>query len=875
MHFKSIVYLCLILSQLTFSSQLCGANLLENSGFENGTLPWEENNWQKNEARFIRDTDNPHSGKHAYKMQLIKAKGGTILQCLYPNVPFKPRQTIRLGYWARGVSNGAALHVYIRLGEAPWTSYFHAESKLLDQWKSYEHTLTLPSYLPEKNVQIMFQLRELGTVWLDDVTITELPVVEQGKAPTQNPVRNASFEVGRDGWTATFRQRDFGTPREESGSNSPSPEGVDLLTTQAADAPHGQSYLSLHLPVKSFCFLTSGYFSARYGHSMRLRFSLKADGQQSFVAGIASGKNANTRWDGARTYNATTHWQTYDIPLTLRPADSGVYCVSLRFEQAGDYDIDAVSLTEAEHPDVTLFAPSVAITPVTSTPMAHLFSQHQNASFQLQIAGYPVGQSQSFTLTVTDYLNHKKTLKTVRIEGDAKGMGQVVFNVPTAGFGAFLIEARQALAQAQSLKPLLAEQVYCVLPVLPQPSERPDSFFGGHFDMTTYNMEIARRAGFRWLRLYPPLITQWMAVEHTPGNWLFRVPEVVLAKTKGFKILGNLGTTPDFAADLDPQNKTITRWTRSYPPAEIQRWQDYVTRTVNAFGDNVDAWEIWNEPDGSYMQLRPDRDKTQVYMDMLKAARQAVDATGRKVFLMGPAISSINESLGWELLEHGAGQYLDAFSFHHYSLSQSGNSPDTSFINPLLTRYASHQNRQGKILPLWHTEGGIYLSGSQSWLATYRIPHSSSVSPALAAASMVRAALYFKASGVKRYFDYQLGTSRAGRKVHEDITCGFIEVTGIPSLGIAAHAAMVKTVEDSTPAGYESRTINKALLHIAHFDSDLGEIDAYWSNDTIALSDILVPKGQCQVYDMMGNPIALKDAQVNRYPIYVLTKAGK
>jgi hypothetical protein len=599
-----------------------------------------------------------------------------------------------------------------------------------------------------------------------------------------------------------------------------------------------------------------------------LRFSLKSDGTQSFGAGIASGKNGNTRLDGYKSFTASNQWQTYDIPLTLRPAEGGVYCASFRFEEPGNFDIDAVSLTEIGQPDVTLFPASVAITPLDTTPMAHLFTRNQDASFQLQIAGYPAGKTQLFTMKLTDYLDHQTALKTVQITPDPLGNGQVLFTVPTDSYGSFRIDA-------QSNEQLLAEQIYSVLPSLPQPGERPDSFFGGHFDLTTYNMEIARKAGFRWLRLYPPLITQWMVVEHTPGNWQFKTQQVASAKAMGFSILGNLGTTPDFAADLNPDDKTLTRWARSYPPADMERWKDYVTRTVTAFGSNIDAWEIWNEPDGSYMLIRPDRDKTQVYMAMLKAARQAVDATGKQVFLMGPANSNIHDALGWDLLEQGAGKYLDAYSFHHYSLSESGNSPDAAFINPLLKRYATYQNRQGKTLPLWHTEGGIYLKGSQSWLATYRIPDSSSVSPALAAASMVRAALYFKANGVKRYFDYQLGTSRAGRKVHEDITCGFIEVTGIPGLGTAAHAAMVAAVEDAAPAGFESRNVDNRTIHIAHFLTSTGTLDVHWSQDDCQLTDVLPPQTQCVVRDMMGNVIPLQDAPINRFPVYVWTKTIK
>jgi len=407
---------------------------------------------------------------------------------------------------------------------------------------------------------------------------------------------------------------------------------------------------------------------------------------------------------------------------------------------------------------------------------------------------------------------------------------------------------------------------------LPAPADRPDSFFGGHADFTSYNLEIARKAGFRWLRLYPPLSTLWMSVEPRPGQWDFRPEGAARARSEGFRLLGIFGTAPTFAADQNPKDPERPRWSRSYPPADLERWKEYVTRCFNAFYPQVDAWEVWNEPDGDYLRVRPGQDKAAVYARMLQATREALDANGKPATLIGPALASINAPLGWEILKLGAGRFLDAFSFHFYSLEAGGGSPDTAYVTPLLARYRTFPNHEGLPMPLWHTEGGAFLQGSQSWLETYRVPHSSSVTPSEAAASMVRAALYFKASGVKRYFDYQLGASPAGRKVHEDITCGFIDVTGIPGPGIAAHAAMVALTEDAAPVGFESRAVENASIQIARFRADAGLIDACWSADDLPLSKVYPASAVVEVKDLMGNVIPYEQARVGKFPIYILTQ---
>ncbi len=874
---------------LAFADATPAPNLISNPGFEEGTAPWAENNWLRNEVRFLRDKVNPHSGDFSYKMQFTKSIHGSLTQFLYPGFAVRPNQTLRVSYWARGISNGPALHLLMRRGEEPYTVHFRAESIPTEQWQEFVYTMSLPPKLDTETVQLVFQLRGVGTIWVDDVSVTEMPAVEEGAVPRENPIRNASFEVGRDGWTGTFRTREFGTAWEESGSNSPSPEGSRLTTTEASDAPQGQRYLSFDVPNQSRAVVTSAYFPARYGRPMNLKFTLRASAPVSFHASIASGKNGNVRLDGGSTLQATGEWKTYTVPVTLKPAPNGVYCVFFEFPQSARYDIDAVTLTENENPEVTLFPPAVSISPTAQTPTAHLYSLNQSGQFQLQVAGAKGAPNWPCVVTVRDYLDQSVAQTEVNVLLNADGYGRATFPVPTNRYGAFRIEVQRrgesAIQESPSwwqrwlgpkpvnaakttTGPLLAEQIYSVLPDLPAPSERPDSYFGSHVDLNSYNLEIARRAGFRWLRLYPPLMTQWMAMEHTPGQWNFQTESLTKAKAQGFRLLANLGTAPNFAADVDPKGEKA-RWTRSYPPADLNRWKDYVVRCFNAFSPTVDAWEIWNEPDGGYLKVRPGLDKTEVYFALVKAAREALDSTGKSPFVIGPAIASINAPLGWGILDKGAAEYLDAFSFHFYSLAAGGNNPDIDFLDSVMARYATYRGKNQAPLELWHTEGGIYLAGSQSWLQTYRIPPSSAATPSQGAASMVRSAIYFKANGVKRHFAYQSGTSEAGRRTPEDITCGFIDVTGIPGPGIAAHAAMVAQVEDAHGAGFESRLVENVPVHIAHFTTAKEKVDVYWAESSLALTKLLGTSFAGKVFDVMGNPLSVKNAEVGEYPVYI------
>ena len=849
-----------------------GSNLVSNPGFEEGTAPWSLDNWAHNEASFLRDPQNPHSGKWSLRVELSKAVGTPNVMWAFPHLPVRGGMAVEIRFWARGVSNGAPVTVTIRQGGGAHAAYFSAEAALNDEWHEYAFTTLLPSDLAADDTSLRFMLKQPGVFWIDDVSVKELPPAQGGEAPAVNPIRNPSFEAGTDGWTATFRQREFAEAGEETGNNYPAPPGALMETRSDGTAPQGQRFLSFKVDPACNVVLTSAFFPARYGHKAMLRFSLRSDGAHPFSVGIGGGKNGNALFQ--RTpLTSSGGWQNYSQPVVLKPSEGGVYNLAFRFDQPGRYDLDAVSLTEEGQPEPVLYPPSAAIEPSSDAPVAHLYAPGDKPSFRLVVAGETPLSAVSCKVTVFDYLERKVAEVPIDLQTDSDGRAEKPFEIPADRQGAFRIEARDS-----SNDDLLAEQLYSVLPPLPPPAERPDSFFGGHVDLTPYGLEIARRGGFRWLRLYPPMSTKWMAVSAAPGQWSFQTKAVEQAHAQGFRLVGSFDTAPDFAADIDP-NGPKNRWCRSYPPADLTAWKDYVTRCFTAFSPWIDAWELWNEPDGGYLQVKPGVQKDDVYLSLLQATREALDAPeagGKPYFLLGPAVANINAPLGWQLLERGAGKQLDAFSFHFYSIAAGGDSPDVSYVLPLLAKYRTYTNREGQTMPLWDTEGGAYLAGSQSWLATYRIPPSSSMTPPQAAAAMVRTALFFKAMGVKRYFDYQLEASAPGRRVNEDGTCGFIEVTGIPGPGIAAHAAMVALTEDAAPDGFEDLG-GTVRAKVAHFRNPAtqGRIDVYWSGLPAPLADLAKLAPDDEVRDLMGNPIAPDEARAGEFPLYVLRGAKK
>ncbi|MDR0902233.1 MAG: hypothetical protein LBM92_05645, partial [Opitutaceae bacterium] len=617
--------------------------------------------------------------------------------------------------------------------------------------------------------------------------------------------------------------------------------------------------------------LTSAFFPARYGHPSKLTFQARYTngGSRSLEAGVASGKNSINFQSGSVTVDGT--WRQFTVPLTLIPSDSGVYVVRLRLG-VGDYEFDDFQFVENAQANPVLHPPSVAIQPAAGAPAGNLFSPGATASFNLVVAGETASTTLGYRLSAVDFEGRVVAEKTATVITDSSGDGSAAFTMPGATLGAFRIEARRSIGGD-----VLAEQIYSVLPELPAPASRPDSFFGAHVDLTPYNLEIARRAGFRWLRLHQPLATKWMAVEPAQGQWRFGTTRAPLdaAKALGFQLLGSLDTAPDWAADIDTTPGALAnRWCNSYPPANYAQWKAYVTRICNEADGLISAWELWNEPDGGFLLVNPgsalpsNRNKKDTMLALFAATREAVNATGKPLVLLGPGTAEFAPALSWQVLDAGAGAQLDAYSVHHYNNPPGGGgNPAAATLLAALARYRAYNTRAGAPLPLWHTEGGPWLSGGQSWLATSRVPASSSTTVPQAAAALVRSALFFKASGVLRHFVFHAGASETGRDIQIDGTSACIELTGIPGPGIAAHAAMVALTEDAAPAGFESLA---GGLSVAHFTGPAAaDVDVYWSTTARPVSSVAALRPGDTVHDMMGNQVSAATATTSEFPLYV------
>jgi hypothetical protein len=165
--------------------------------------------------------------------------------------------------------------------------------------------------------------------------------------------------------------------------------------------------------------------------------------------------------------------------------------------------------------------------------------------------------------------------------------------------------------------------------------------------------QIVNASGARWIRIdvFPEFET---AIKN--------------AKTQNLKVLAILDSW------MFGKNTTFT----------LEEWQDNVTYYVSQYANDVDAWEIWNEPASPSYPLSTEKfnsteDMSQIvefYFSMVKIASPVIreyDPSAKIVLFGGLNLWSgddphlgLDKKFAQQLADMGIEQYGDAFSIHAY-----------------------------------------------------------------------------------------------------------------------------------------------------------------------------------------------------------------
>jgi hypothetical protein len=235
----------------------------------------------------------------------------------------------------------------------------------------------------------------------------------------------------------------------------------------------------------------------------------------------------------------------------------------------------------------------------------------------------------------------------------------------------------------------------------------PSRVVVGVNDQGSADPELVSRVGLGRVRVTLP----WREIQPARDTWRWEAADAVVRPhhRAGHRVLAILSTAPEWAGS--DAHGTL-------PPDQVALWSEYVARVAGRYRGEVDAYEIWNEPDrrdeghGVGWDLPPGEHPT--YAEYLRAAAVTIreHAPGTKVVAPGLGSDPRAESADFlrrleaaELAGGRAADFVDVVSIHGNARGDEGSDTVWDRIDQQLAVLVERApSLTGK--PVWITELG-------------------------------------------------------------------------------------------------------------------------------------------------------------------------
>ncbi|HEX8237919.1 MAG TPA: hypothetical protein VF600_18410 [Abditibacteriaceae bacterium] len=342
------------------------------------------------------------------------------------------------------------------------------------------------------------------------------------------------------------------------------------------------------------------------------------------------------------------------------------------------------------------------------------------------------------------------------VVGENVSKGSAAQTVPSRSFATLNIAGKQPLAPGAYLVAVRVQdgahtqmlyRHYMVMPsALPSASDR--------FGLNSSNYLLAplhRRLGIGWVRFEN---MKWPMISPEPNVYRYdgtvapwNVPHDVIVSAynaQGIKFLPFLFQTPDYATSAPPAARNRGD---SYPPKDNTQMADFVFQTVARYGsrkhapgvlktadkksglNQINTFEIWNEPNLTDPGWGPWVGTTKQYNAMFRAAAEAVKRADPAARVTNGGFAGIEvETLNTLLAPYDDGKkpldFVDVLNVHYYSgriapeiatndpnADRSGNAQGARTFEDDLRRLIAWRDKNKPGTPIWMTETGYDSAG--------------------------------------------------------------------------------------------------------------------------------------------------------------------
>jgi len=717
-----------------------------------GALPagWGENStgsWQPDIA--IKYTPVTEDGRRFLRIE--KVRGGN-LQLAHSLPDFTAETFGRLTVTARSLGVGAP-QFGIRFNGAPYSMPWEVSPNLTSEWTDYVYDFRLEAQPQSIRLQIshggsgQFDLRQ---VKLERFTRDEL--IAQIKA---------AHPEGGQGNLAAITRFPLGLPSGWCLDRDDDDAQIAVTSDDETIGPSGTP--AMHIAAPGSFRLRSAPFAVPWSFEQHtLSLSIRSAQPGRFVIIGVGG-----RYIAEKRYEGQPDWQR--IACTFQPVLRGEVH-GLAIEGSGEVWIDALQVergTTASAYQPAQPCEAVLACPPSEVSVARLQFEDEPAKVAWAVTGNPAAR---LRLSVTNLYGETKALPPTALTG--AGLRQGVADW-TAGvspkYGAFRITAA---VEDASGKPLSAPSEV-VINRLRRPrywgQDAPNSPFGAHTLPATRHLIMAKAAGVNWVRLHDAgmQFIGWSWLETERGKWTFFDDEIHRYRANHLSILGQFETAPHWATGFP--KPCVGYWDRWFEPQNLDDWANYVRTVTTRYRDDIRHWEVWNEPWGSFWSLYDPESKdnfkrrsptaAEDYAKLQAATYRAAKAVDPTLTIVGFNSYGAQNGTQWtkDLLDHGAYETCDVFSWHKYTSAQLGFPTDDIMADGLPRAASPVIEAKGKLgKPAWMSEGTTLRTSTFDGFYQATLPYPNADDWQTSADNTVRYVLSTLASGADRLFLYTM-----------------------------------------------------------------------------------------------------------------------
>jgi hypothetical protein len=241
---------------------------------------------------------------------------------------------------------------------------------------------------------------------------------------------------------------------------------------------------------------------------------------------------------------------------------------------------------------------------------------------------------------------------------------------------------------------------------------------------------------------------------------------------------------------------------------QLSDWSNAVNQAISEFGDLVNTWEIWNEPNFAWDSYGYYNGTAQQYVALMQTAYDNIKAAAPNDIVIGlggvplftgaeptPYNTYASQAYVWtqSVVQLGGMKYCDAIAVHAYPYGAYNQISQFAF-QYFLQNY--QQLCQGK--PIWVTEVGQE-SYSTNWTAT----------ETQQSAFLTQSYSLLQRLGVKAYIWYELNDNYEDRP---DSNFGLFDHSGNPKDSFSAFANLASPTSSPTPVPSSNSVISSPTL---------------------------------------------------------------